>query len=297
MVVTIPAESAPTPSAATLSFSRLSRYIRCGEAFRLQYIENVPMLPHGAALAGQAVHSVIEEMVNSGMYANPVWCEVDGAVMFQELFGDLVKENGGADGLRWGGRKRQQRDEETGKPVLDDEGNVIMVGENYPWMMNMGPTWVKRAGAVLRRDKEMGLTVVESSVEVEVSAWLDEVGGTRVRGFIDVMMLSSEDGQHIRDWKTGTWNDPMQLANYAWLYEETFGLQVPFGEIAALRAPKIEEVVKVYDLRPWMPSVSRMYHDAVKGIEAEHFQLSPSTWCKSCSVAPSCSYGQTLDLS
>ena len=277
-----------------LSYSRLSSYIKCGESYRLRFIEGVEPEPSGAAMAGRAVHSVIEEMLLDGWFVRPDVVEDQGAKLFQVRFDEGLAEVGGPDAVRWGGQKRLLRDENN-KPVLDEDGAQIKVGENYPWMCKMGPTWVKRAGAQLRRDLATGIQVVETSIEQKVSRFLDDPGSLLITGIVDVMVFAdNEDKPRVRDWKTGTFVDAMQLANYAWLLAQA-GIEVSIGEIAYLRGTSPETQLRVYNIDPWKSSVKRMYADAEKGIRADHFQLTPSSWCGSCWVRRACEYGRTLD--
>lgn len=289
-------KGSPTVTVPSLSYSRLSKYASCGVAFKLQYIDLVPTETSGAGLAGTATHLTTQAMVDEGWYAKADIVETHGAEMAVDKFEELVEAEGGPDKLRWGGYKRILRDEDTGKPILDAEGNQMKVGENYDWMRKTIPTWVKRAGGILRRDKGNGLVVVSSTTEMSVSRFLTEKEDVLITGFIDVMMVQDqENGKYrIRDWKTGTWIEPMQLANYAWLVEG-MGWEVDTGEIAYLRGAKPEDWVRVYDVSKWKAIVPMMYESAVKGIEAEHYQLHPSSFCTSCWVRTSCPYGKTLE--
>lgn len=280
-----------------LSFSRLSTYSRCGEQYRLRYIEKVPRLPSGAAIAGTATHKVVEEMATDRWFQDPGAVESHGAKRFVEVFDELLAAEGGPDAVKWGGRKRILRDETTNKPVLDESGEPVKVGENYPWMLKMGPTWVKRAGAILRSDVEQGMSIAEEGIEVEVRAWLDEEGGVLITGYIDAMLLVDADQRlRIRDWKTGSWLDHMQLVNYGWLWNRSHpGANVSVGEFAYLRGAKPEDRLKVYELAPLYPAIEKMFSDAVQGMTGEHYQLHPTSFCGSCAVAPACVYGRTLE--
>lgn len=282
-----------------LSYSRLSSYRRCGEQYRLRHVENVPSVPHGSALAGSAVHHVNEVMIAEGWWNDPDAVENEGARIFQEDFDRRLAEVGGPDACRWGGYKRILYDEETGKPVLDEEGNKVKVGENYQWFTKMGPTFVKRAGAILRRDVQNGLHVVEASVERSVAAWLDGPGSTLITGKIDLMLLADDEGHpRVRDLKSGSHIDPIQLANYAWLLrnieDPAKRITSDVGEIAYLRGQTPDKWIRTYDLTEWLPIVPRMFRDMVKALESDVFQLNPSSWCGSCSVREHCEYGRTL---
>lgn len=295
----------------SVSYSRLTRYQRCGEAFRLQHKVKVETLPGGAAIAGSVVHGIIEEMAIGGWFTQPKYVEEVGAQLFWERFPAALEEEGGKrfindwgqvdyEGVLWGGRKRAVRDEETGKYVKDPvTGENIKVGENFPWFMAMAPTWIKRAGAILRDDIAQGGVILEANVERRVAAWLDEPGGTLITGIIDLMLVQSKDGSFkIRDWKTGTFTDPLQLANYSWLLrnieDPDARIEADIGQMIYLRGKTKETWIREYELTQWLPLVPRMFADMVKGVDAGLFQLQPSSWCSSCWVREHCDYGKTL---
>jgi PD-(D/E)XK nuclease superfamily len=306
--VSSPASPLPGTTEGTkrLSWSRLSSYSRCGESFRLSYVEQIPRAPSGAAMAGTAVHRVGEQLAKTGLFQDPFYVEGVAATAAVQLFTELVEEAGGPDVCMWGGRKRNLKDERTGKDVLDDEGNKVKVGEDFRWMVQTIPTWVKRLGTILRRDIEHGLYIVEANVERQVTVWLippesDErmPDGVQVTGFIDTMLLANDYGMPIvRDVKTGTLLDEMQLAVYAWLLEqldEPAKVNTTIGQFAYLRGADSGSWIKEHDLTLLKPIVPQLFDGLLKGIAAEVFTLSPSSFCGSCWVRHGCVYGKTLD--
>lgn len=298
-----------------LSYSRLSRYQKCPKAFQLQFLEHAEVEPSGAAVAGSAVHQVIEEMIIDGWYRRADMVADEGKSRFLNTFDELLKAEGATwseielpgmtypivEGVRWAGRKRILRNEE-GKEIKDAEGNKLKIGEDYRWMQQMGPLWIKRAGTILRRDRDHGLFVIEANVERKVSAWLDGPGSTLITGVIDVTLLGTVGNEPmavIRDWKTGTWTEPLQMANYAWLLanidDPNARILTNIGQIAYLRGTTEDSWIKEYDLEAWTPLIPLMYRDALSGINAEQFPMQPSNMCGSCWVRAACPYGKTLD--
>jgi hypothetical protein len=298
--------SPPGEGTRQLSWSRLSTYSRCGEAYRLSYVEQFPKLPSGAALAGQAVHRVNEQLAKGGQFADPFYVEQVAAPVAVQIFTQMVEEAGGPDACQWGGRKRNLKDERTGRDVVDDEGNKVKVGENFEWMLHAIPTWVKRLGTILRRDVESGWYIIQANVERQVTVWLIPPGfdgkywdGVQVTGFIDTMLLANDYGQPIvRDVKTGTLLDVMQLAVYAWLLEqlpEPERVRTNMGQFAYLRGNDSSSWIKEHDLTHLKPIVPRLFHDLLKGLSADVYTLSPSTFCSACWVRQGCVYGKTLE--
>jgi PD-(D/E)XK nuclease superfamily len=302
-----PPASPQSSGTQRLSWSRLSSYQRCGESFRLSYVEQVPKLPSGAALAGQATHRVGEQLAKDGTYSDPFYVEAVATVAGVQLFTELVEEAGGPDACQWGGRKRNLKDERTGRDIVDPEtGEKVKVGENFDWMCTAIPTWIKRMATILRRDAEAGLYIVEANVEREVVVWLIPPGfdakhwdGVQVHGYIDTLLLATDEGLPvIRDWKTGTMLEHMQLAVYAWLLEqlpEPLRVRTTVGQFGYLRGSKAEDWIKTHDLTALKPLVSQMFMSMLRGMKAEVYPLSPSSFCSSCWVRESCVYGKTLE--
>jgi hypothetical protein len=266
-------------------------------------VEKLPLAPSGAALAGGAVHEVIEEMIREdNWWRDPFMVENEGARRAIVKFEKAVEEAGGADACRWGGRKRNLKDE-AGKDVVDEQGNKIKVGEDYRWMIQTLPTWVKRAGTILRRDEQSGLYIVQANVERSVTAWLvppeqDLPYCVAITGIIDLMLLADDLGQpRIRDWKTGTMLEKVQLAVYAWLLEQlpdSVRISTNQGEIAYLRGSKPEDWIKPYDLTGLKPVVPQLFLRMVQGLEAGVYHLNPSSFCGSCWVKEHCPVGRGM---
>lgn len=294
-----------------VSYSRLSKYQQCGEAYKQQYVLQADVEPGGSAIAGSLVHEIIEEMALDGWFRKPEVVEEWGKAEFQRRFPPALEAEGAVPvynddgaivdytGVRWGGRKRALRDDDD-KVVKDENGRTIMVGENFLWFQKTAPLWIKRAGSILRSDVEHGEVMEAATIERRVAAWLDGPGSVLITGIIDVMLLATEDGPKIRDWKTGAWMPgPMQLANYAWLLnsveEESMRIDAKHGEMIYLRGTTKESWVKSYNLEPLRPLVPRMFTDMLAGVEAGIYQLVPSNLCGSCWVRMHCPYGKTLE--
>jgi hypothetical protein len=102
-----------------LSWSQLSVLSDCGEKFRLSYVVDVPRAPQGALIAGRAIHAAIEwaETPESEWDGPPLMDVLHGtpaekadgfsdiAEKFLYLFDEAVDKEGGADAIRWAGRK------------------------------------------------------------------------------------------------------------------------------------------------------------------------------------------------
>jgi hypothetical protein len=93
-----------------LSWSQLQVLSDCGEKFRLSYVLDVPRAPQGALIAGRAIHAAIEwaetEWDQTEPGAPAAWSDpkIVGE-QFGYIFATMVEEEGGADAIRWAGRK------------------------------------------------------------------------------------------------------------------------------------------------------------------------------------------------
>lgn len=292
-----------------VSWSRMSSYQQCPEQFRLSYVVGAVQEPSGAAIAGSAAHRVIEVMTREGWYADSLEVKHQSPHAFKVVFDEGLAAEGAEpvqdpdgqvrdwNGVRWAGRKRALRDDNN--KVVKVNGKTVMVGENYPWMLMNGPLWIQRAASLLRADVAKGSHIIEANVERKVTAWLDGPGSRLVTGKIDLAILADEDGAPvIRDWKTGSHVNPLQLASYAWLLSNTdidpIHLDVDTGEIAYLRGKTQDELLRTYDLREWLPLVPRMFTEMLEGVDADYFPLRPNMFCTSCWVKAHCVYGKTL---
>lgn len=264
-----------------LSWSQVSSYQTCGEAYRLRYFEHAPSEPSGAAIAGASIHEVIAEAEAA------FWWQEGFADQLREVFVRTfvrrVTEAGGELACRWGGRKSR------------DYPN----GEDFRWWLFNGPLMLNRYAQVRAADEDAGSQVLLPNVERKVSAFLrvpQRPEPILLIGYLDQLVLVNADGEAVvRDWKSGRWSEPLQLAVYAWmLANQEAPLTVTRGELVKLRQP-LEKTVEAYDLTQWTDLVPRLALDTIRGIEAGVFPIRPSMLCPSCSVREHCPWGSTLE--
>lgn len=278
---------AGVPSDAKLySFSGLSTYRGCGRKYQLLKVEHVDPEPQGALIGGRAVHQTIETAEGALWWReDPLKIAKWGRAEFYRQFHSIASEVAEKvvvdgvvtdyKGVRWGGR--------TSK--------AFPLGENVAWWEREGPVMLQRWAQLRRDDPLLGYTLLESDTELEVTAMLTE--DIYVRGFVDAAMLVNENGERVvRDWKTGTYKDPSQLAVYAWLLREGPGLVCTVGEFVMLRQQ--HNMVKAYDLSGWIDTVPAMFANLTKGLELGLFPIVPSNFCGSCTVRAACEWGKHL---
>lgn len=237
-----------------LSWSQLQTLADCGEKFRLSYVVQVPRAPQGPLIAGRAIHAAIEwaETPHEGSsILVPDGPPINGlfesnrelsrmfaptlGLRFVDLFDDDVADEGGADVIRWGGRKllhtsvEYQRfvdylrtprrpwvpfpfkrvDEETAVYLntlgaQDDIPRIVKIlntgSEDDRWWQKMGPVFLRRYCDLRVQDESSGMKLWDSHVERRITARL--ASGTNLTGFVDAAMIVTADGEvRIRDYK------------------------------------------------------------------------------------------------
>jgi hypothetical protein len=285
-----------------LSWSQLQTLADCGEKFRLSYVVDVPRAPQGPLIAGRAIHAAIEWAERSQREFDG-WCPIQDLTHgtdqeradflaslkgeFEAIFDDDVADEGGADVIRWGGRKLlhtsveyqrflehvrthsphvegwtpyrwgRQIDPETGAYLnylgaQDDIPRIVKIlntgSEDDRWWRKMGPVFLRRYCDLRVQDESSGMKLWDSHVERRITARL--ASGTNLTGFVDAAMIVTADGEvRIRDYKSGRagGGSPMQLAIYAWLISEATDIHPTSGEFVYLRADSPAKMVQRID--------------------------------------------------
>lgn len=254
------------------SFSQVTAWSACGRRYLLERVMRVDQQPSGALIGGSAVHDAVEAILRDGISTT------DAQQHFIRRFSTEVDERGGADAIRWAGRK-----DKSGKP-----------SENESWWLAQGPLMVERASLLLQADADAGREVV--SAEADYGFYVD--GDRFVKAKPDVVLRDADGTYVIRDWKTGSRKPatgPIQIAFY------THGIRTAHddaervrGEVALLRFDG-ERGLLNYDPTPYLDLATQLVTDFFAGTEAGVFPLNPSDLCVACGVRAECEYGRTLE--
>jgi PD-(D/E)XK nuclease superfamily len=330
-----------------LSWSQLSVLADCGEKFRLSYVVDVPRAPQGALIAGRAIHAAIEwaETPESEWDGPPLMDVLHGtpaekadgfrdiAEKFLYLFDEAVDKEGGADAIRWAGRKLVNTsvegprflkhcerlagiewrpfdfrtfDEETAAELnrlgaeMDHRRikQILQTGsEDDRWWMKMGPVFLKRYCQLRVEDEAQGVKLWDSHVERRITARLPS--GTLLTGFVDAALTITGDGEvRVRDWKSGApgRGSPLQLAIYAWLLGEALDVHPTSGEFVYLRAEgsKMRQLVDGERFARLVALVPDVMARHEAQAAAGVYPYAPGWQCPSCSVKAFCAYGKEL---
>lgn len=238
-----------------LSWSQLQTLSDCGERFRLRYVEQVPEAPQGALIAGRAIHAAIEWAETTNEIGRPLdllFADRPGAspfpfgglgVKFGALFDEAVRDEGGPDVVRWGGKKLINTSVEyprflehikAHEPMKRPGGGFVPFKFKHPdpetaaylnhlWAADDIPRivkilqagseddrWWRKMGPVFLR-RYCDLRVQDESSGVKL--WDSHVerritarlpSGTLLTGFVDSVVVVSPDGEvGVRDPKSG----------------------------------------------------------------------------------------------
>jgi hypothetical protein len=269
------------------SWSQLSTYDHCGEAYRLKYVEHVDVqIPQGALIGGISIHETIRASENPqwwSTFPNPGHPRLDSHPMvayYRTQLLDRTRIAGGTKAIRYGGRGR---------------------GEDGLWWFHAGGISMLRRYSHLRRtDKQQGIRIfneegeVNAGVEMQVTFVLPS--GKQIVGYIDVFLVEGLNGPMIRDYSTGRVHgkNPIQLAVYRKGLRVAKGIDVTHGEAVYLRSKDDATLRDVWDLRPYDDLVDAKFDLFEKGVGLGLFPLKEGPFCTACSVRLDCPYGRTL---
>lgn len=325
-----------------VSWSALQTLADCGVKYELTYVKQVPRAPQGPLIAGRAIHAAIEwaetweeTVPHSAPGLEPIW-NFPGQIgsQFVDIFTDDVEDEGGADAIRWGGKKlihtsveyprflehirtptfspwapfRFKRvDEETAAYLntLAAQGDIPRIvkilntgSEDDRWWHKMGPVFLRRYCDLRVEDESSGVKLWDSHVERRITARL--ASGMLLTGFVDAAMVVTADGEvRIRDYKSGRpgGGSPMQLAIYAWLIGEATDIHPTSGEFVYLRADSPAKMVQRIDGERFARLVA-LVPDVMARHEAQAaagvYPYAPGPFCVACSVKAFCAYGREL---
>lgn len=267
------------------SWSQMSKYGECPKKYYFSYLSGMeaPEMS-GAALAGIAVHKIIEVSEEEGFWDSEDW--LDGmSLAFAVDLRERIERS--AVPVRWGGRKSRE----------------FPNGEDYLcWTLSLAPKQLARYQAFRRGLRDNGFNTSGIFSEAAVGALIPapgEVGDQLyVRGFIDVLLMADRDGEPwVVDYKTGSMpGNPMQLAWYSYLVAEAgiTSAPPPFGAMVKLRARDMATGITTYTIKDWVSLVPEMILEHRAAARQGLFPVRPSNFCASCSWRTLCPYGSKL---
>lgn len=260
-----------------LSYSQISTYLKCGEAYRLEKILHAPSAPAWALAGGSAVHSGTEEWDNELMATGTAREDFD--VLWAHHFAEQIEDTEKRNDIpreEWRASGRKSKD-------WPDK-------ENEEWWNHHGPTFL-RAWSTFRMMVPWEIwTAPDGRPGIEIDFTIS-IGGVLVKGAIDRIMQTREGQILPVDLKSGQAPDSyLQLGTYAKAMRDHMGVDPELGTYWMARTGSTTEL---HPMAKYSDAyLELLYVGARKGIEDGRFLPKESRDCSWCSVRESCfAYG------
>lgn len=258
-----------------LSFSQISKFIDCGESYRLRYVEGYKEdTPAWWSVAGSAIHSVTEKYDRgesmSDLEAECGWA-IDVEIEKQKMFSDV--------------------------PMSQWKTNSKGQGEEY-WREN-APLHVQRYIDWRNETRWHVLSMPDGSLGIEVRVE-GEIAGQPFIGYIDRVFVNDDGEAVIVDLKSGATTPylPMQHGFYRELLRQRYDITADKGAFFKTKAGTAAApggLSPLHDLSLYTPEVLGMYtSNLVTSRETGNFTPNPSWMCGTCGVRPQCRIGSLL---
>lgn len=253
----------------TLSHSRADKYGKCGEQYRLSYIEKVPEIPSLAQLGGRAWHEWCHEFELWRMGIG------DSAMHFGDYLEMQLCEAEAASGL-----PREQFKASGRKTVSRPNGEDIPY-----WRDTLGPDMAARFEAFdwdgwtiatdLPEDSNGNTSGLEYHVEVD-----------GFQGYVDRIDVDKYGNHRAVDYKTGQRIYPSVQTELYMVALQKLGVRCVYGGYYLARKAEL-----TYRPVKWSVDVFDTYLGLHRtGIDAEFYMPHPGEHCGWCSVSDHCAY-------
>jgi len=246
-----------------LSFSSLSTYSDCSERFYLERVASVPQEQGWWLPAGTALHTATE-WLDEGTYLS---AELAWADAWRDTLARLDTMP-----TKAAGRATKEFPNKEDKDYWDAKGTGF-IEEYLKWRtlkFEAGWSWLEIDG--------------KPAIEVPVEAML---GTTKVKGFIDRVMVSPDGEVVVMDLKSSQ-REPtsIQLDVYRYLLAENYGITASQGTYYLFRKGSTGDLKNLTVSNQWL---QHYFSTAVRGIEAGVFLPNVGMLCGTCGVREFCS--------
>ncbi|MFI6682582.1 RecB family exonuclease [Streptomyces sp. NPDC050485] len=248
------------------SVSQTEQYEKCAHRFYLQRVEKVTPRPAAWSHHGTAFHSAAEAFELSGRAMG-----VDEAVtLFSERYSALVNKS------------------------LDKEPNTDLWlsangsgGEDIERRYVLGQQQTGRYVEWAADNPTETYRTPEGAPAVELY-FMVELGGVRVRGFIDQLVQDADGTVRPRDWKTGSMKSKFQLETYGVAVRKVYGVDVNKADWYLAKTGRLSRPVALDKVTE--AAVGERYAAMDAGVKRGDFPANPSFSCRFCDVAHACSF-------
>jgi putative RecB family exonuclease len=117
-------------------------------------------------------------------------------------------------------------------------------------------------------------------------SFMVELGGVRVRGFIDQALTEEDDKVRVRDLKTGSTKSKFQLQSYAVAMRQQWNVSVELADWYLAKDNRLSRPLKVGEVSE--DEIGQRYADMDAGVKRGDFPASPGFDCRFCDVSHAC---------
>ncbi|MEV3860726.1 PD-(D/E)XK nuclease family protein [Streptomyces sp. NPDC050095] len=244
----------------------MEQYEKCAWRWYLQRVERVPPRPAAWSMHGTAFHSAAEAWERSARTMD------DEAVrgVFREQYTDMVTK------------------------ALEMEPNTDLWlsagrysgGEDIERRYRLGLEQTTAYVAWTRTAAPSIWTLPESGEPALELYFMVELGGIKVRGYIDQVLEDSERSVRVRDLKTGSTKSKFQLQTYAVAIRKQWGTKVDTADWYLARDGRLSRPVKVGGVSE--DEIGQRFADMDEGVKAGRVPAKPGYDCRFCDVAHAC---------
>lgn len=248
------------------SVSQTEQYEKCAYRFYLQRVERVSPRPAAWSHHGTAFHAAAEqvELSERTMTAD------EAVALFSERYSALVNKD------------------------LDKEPNTDLWlsatgtgGEDIERRYALGQQQTRRYVEWAAENPTETYRTPDGKLAVELY-FMVELGGVRVRGFIDQLVRDADGAVRPRDWKTGTMKSKFQLETYGVAVRALYGVEVNKADWYLARNGGLSRPVSLDKVTE--EKIGERYAAMDAGVKRGDFPASPSFSCRFCDVAHACSF-------
>ncbi|MFF9481408.1 RecB family exonuclease [Streptomyces sp. NPDC014733] len=248
------------------SVSQVEQYEKCAWRYYLQRVEKVTPRPAAWSHHGTAFHAAAEDYENSARTM-----EAEEVVQcFSDRYSALVNASldQEPDTDRWLAAGVSGGEDIERRYALGQEQTARYV------------EWSQGAGPVI-------WTVPANKLALEL-AFSVEIGGVKVRGFIDQLTVEPDDSLRVRDLKTGTTKSKFQLEAYKVAVEKIYDVPVNRGDWYLAKSGGLSRTVKLDKVTE--AEVGARFAATDEGVKRGDFPAKPGFSCRFCDVSHACSF-------
>ena len=253
------------------SVSQFNTFMQCAEMYRLQRVAHVRQKPAAWLPMGTAIHEVLEEWEKWGRVGTVEEAQVMFAGKFTEQVEELA-ESSGYDYDEWLTGSKKLGSTDIAERLIKGQEHVARYIE---WANSTSNEW-----RIATLD---GRPALELEFDIEL-------GGVKVKGFIDQVVETASGVIYPRDIKSGSRRPetPFQLAVYAVALGRLYGIECETGAFAMTK----EAGAKIEHFEPlhrWSEDMlSTMFHHFNVMELAGLYIPEPGAHCRTCPVVEYC---------